>query len=258
MTAKMDRVPLLEAVAELRWGMAGAMPEQFVSGQSFTIGHDSSSSEDFFMNFGAECAGLGMSRAERVVPPGFPLLPGQVVYRFRSTDKGLHNILQVGPGVFSANALPPYRSWVEFKEFISRGIDALLASRSASEKDSEFIYANLRYINGFGPEYRDGHSSQEFLRKLGFTVSKPTALSRLLADAKEEVNNISIVSKIDGKSSFQVNVSEGIKDNVPAQIVELSAFFSNLSPDRDVLLAVFDEAHRIIESIYFNMIEELD
>lgn len=258
MTATRDRVPLIEAVAELRWGAAGAIPVQILPGQTFTFGPESSSSEDFFMNFGAECAGLGMPRAERVVPPGFPVMPGQVVYRFRSTDKGLHNLLQVGSGVFSANALPPYRSWVEFKEFISRGIDALLASRPVAEKDSEFLHVNLRYINGFGPEYRDGFTPHDFLGKLGFSVSKPKALSELLAGAKEEIDNVSIVSKIDGKSSFQVNVSEGIKDNAPAQFVELSSVVSNVSPDRDVLLAVFQEAHDLIERVYLDMIARLD
>lgn len=255
MTAEMDKKPLIEAVAELRWGAAGAMPAQVISGQPFTFGQDASASEDFFMNFGAECAVLGMPRAERVVPHGFPIMPGQVVYRFKSTDKGLHNLLQVGVGVFSANALPPYRSWVEFKEFIALGLDALLASRPAQEKNTEFLHVNLRYINGFDAEYRAGETHHDFLGRLGFSVGKPKALEILLSEANEEIDNISISSRLNEKSSFHINVYEGVKNNMPAQIVELSSIVLNVSPDKEAVLSVFEDAHELIERIFFDMIE---
>lgn len=253
MTITFENSPLIEAIADLRWGAAAEFPAKIVPGQSF---HELSINEDFFMHFGAECGALGMQRAERVLPQGFPALPGQVVYRFRSSEAHANNLLQVGTGVFSANALPPYGSWGDFKGFISRGIDALLAAMPEKERDSKFASANLRYLNGFGEEYRGAYSGQDFLRALGFGVERPKELQKVLSEAEQEVVSLSVKSKINNSSSFQVNIYEGVKEGAPALIVELSATVIGVSKDKDELLSVFQKSHELIEKTFIDMTKD--
>ncbi|QPI09742.1 TIGR04255 family protein [Stutzerimonas stutzeri] len=257
MAITFDNAPLIEAVAELRWGAASTMPAQMLPGQTITFGPDASASEDFFMNFGGECSALGMQRAERIVPQGFPVLPGQVVYRFRSGDKNVHTLLQVGNGVFSANALPPYPSWdLGFKELIGNGVEALLNSRPSSEKGAKFSTLSLRYINGFDEKFRAGLSGEAFLNKLGFSIGKPGKLNEIFG-REDQAIGLSINSRVDDKHSVQVNIGEGLKDGAPATMVELTVTTMNVSPDKEEILRVFQTSHDLVEEIFLDMTRHL-
>ena len=249
MAITFKNAPLIEAVAELRWG---AQPFAMVPGQQFTFTTEAVAGEEFFMHFGAECSTRGMMRAERVLPQGMPAFPGQVVYRFRAPG-ATSMLLQVGAGVFSANVLPPYGSWDSFKGHIGTGLDVLLSSRPPAEHGTAFSHVNIRYINGFGDEYLKGMSGKQFLEKLGFSLQKPGRLMSISQGAAEEAVNLSIITKVNEEFTFQVNISEGFKDGLPAKIVELSATTLNVGADKAAILDILQSSHDMIEEVFLDV-----
>lgn len=256
MAINFQNAPLIEVIVELRWGV----PHPFTPpgpahapGQQFHVNFEVSQNEDFFMDFGAECGARGLQRAERIIPQGFPVLPGQVVYRFRSNDRGDQNLLQVGAGVFTVNALPPYKGWPSFEALVGRGIEALLASRPATEAGVGFTSVNVRFINGFGTEYFEGASRISFLRSLGFVLQVPVELGNVSREDESTFFNLNYVTGLQGGAKLQVNLGEGVKDGTPIQVVELGSTYENVDATPEALLAAINESHEMIEKIFMDM-----
>ncbi|MFV9651957.1 TIGR04255 family protein [Pseudomonas citrulli] len=249
--------PLIEVIAEIKWGIGSLPPEVLASMSPMGFQTESGDSEAFYSRVSEEVAVRGITRAERLMPPGFPVFPGQVVYRYKSASKLSANLMQVGPGVFTVNALPPYKSWDDFSHFISEGLDALLASRPASERDSDFASVNLRFINGFGKEYYAKQSRIEFLRGMGFEVGLPGAMDQITKDTTDAKFNLNYTSKLPDGAVVQVNLGEGVKDGAPIQVVELGCTHSYIGPDREKLLAVLHDSHSLIESIFLDMTKNI-
>jgi len=95
---------------------------------------DVSRFEEFFMRFGGAAHQLGFAEVERLTPPNFPLIGFQPVFRFRPpSDKGRKVLYQVGAGMFSANAVPPYKSWDDFGPVVRSGVRALIGARTSRQ-----------------------------------------------------------------------------------------------------------------------------
>lgn len=256
MAINFENAPLIEVIVELRWGAGLPFPPPGFPGapsQLFNVNLEASQHEEFFMNFGAECGSRGLQRAERTVPQGFPLIPGQVVYRFRSSDRSQQNLLQVGPGVFTVNGLPPYKGWPSFEAFIARGIDALLASRPVHEVSSNFSSVNIRFINGFGEDYFQGTSRLSFLKSLGFIVQVPEELEAVAQEDDSTFFNMNYITNLKGGAKLQVTVAEGAKEGLPIQVVELGTTHEGVPPTKRDLLEVINISHDLIEKIFLNM-----
>lgn len=256
MAITFQNAPLIEVIVELRWGV----PHPFTSpglsqtpGQQFHVNLELPQSEDFFTDFGAECGARGLTRAERIIPQGFPVLPGQVVYRFRSNDRSDQNLLQIGAGLFTVNALPPYNGWPSFQALVSRGIEALLASRPASDKGVGFTSVNVRFINGFGAEFFEGASRLSFLRSLGFILQVPAELGNVSREDESTFFNLNYVTGLQGGAKLQVNLGEGVKDGIPIQVVELGSTYENVDATPEALLAAINDSHEMIEKIFMDM-----
>lgn len=137
------KAPLVEIVAELRWQPSG-QPLQLTqagggAGISPAVFIGDTTLEEFFLGFASHVNQLGFPRAERLVPSGVPLMPFRPVWRFRRSDNESAGVLyHIGPGLFSANAIPPYRSWRDFSPVVKSGVEALLKTRVESEKDAPF------------------------------------------------------------------------------------------------------------------------
>lgn len=106
--------PLAEVVVELRWQptQVGIIPFQTPGTPQPSVIVGTTELENFYADFANNIAKHGFVRSERLIPSGMPAIQGQAVLRFRSTLPDKTGVLyQVGPGMFSANAIPPYRSW---------------------------------------------------------------------------------------------------------------------------------------------------
>ena len=112
--------PLVEIIAEIRWDLPWVNQTSAEdTGSVVSIQH-----EEFYMRFGGKVAAAGFERIERLVPPNFFQLPYQPVYRFRhnAEERGAR-LYQLGMGLFSVHATPPYKSWAEFKPLVSAGAE---------------------------------------------------------------------------------------------------------------------------------------
>ena len=149
-----EKAPLVEIIAELRWlplGLAAAQQGQML----LTLG--GSDPDSFHFAFGRRQEVAAFANTEKLVPPGFPTPWHHIVWRFRNPEiEGA--LLQIGPGIFTANALQPYRRWSEFRGTVEQGVAALLASRPAAEKRQPFTGLTLRYVNAFSAELMSGSS----------------------------------------------------------------------------------------------------
>jgi uncharacterized protein (TIGR04255 family) len=209
--------------------------------------------EEFFMRFGGEVYQWGFQRAERIVPSGFPLLPHQPVYRYRKKQGS--ELFQIGPGVLTANAIPPYKSWTEFSPVVAQGIEALLKTRDESEKNQPFPSVSLRYIDAFTAKHTGSRDAGAFVREvLGITVGLPPAVSNQLAEGRSARFAVQIGISVRGSLELILNVGEGVANNQAALIMDTTvASTVPILPDKDALMAALNSARDIIHDLFIEM-----
>jgi uncharacterized protein (TIGR04255 family) len=137
-----QNAPLVEVIAELRWALQNVMAPSGVSIDP----HFSTFSDDFR----AASVGLGFGFVERVVPETVPLelTPHVAVLRFRPRQNQWP-CMQIGPGVLTANHVPPYAGWADFRSHVRRSIETLLAAYPNPQRYLNLNQLELRYINAF-------------------------------------------------------------------------------------------------------------
>jgi len=254
--------PLTELIAELRWNQDGVPPPPAPGPgmQQIAFGmYDSAAAEEFFMRFGAQIHGHGFSSAERIVPPGFPTAPFQVIYRYKKAAAS-KEILQVGPGVFSANALKPYQSWHVFRPAVAIGIDALLEARAEGDKATAFSAVSLRYINAFGPELSAGRDSATFMRDvLGIKTEIPPAVMAYAGDGAvpDPTLNMSLALK-DGQK-FRMMVGDGVVAGTHSLILDMTvSTFEPTAPTREAALTILDSARNKLHEIFLHLTKGIE
>ena len=221
-----ENAPLIEIIAELRWlpiGVQTAPPGQV----QITIG--GADPDAFLLSFGRRPEVAAFTVAEKLVPSGFPPVWQQVVWRFRNpSSEGA--LLQVGPGIFTANALQPYKRWSEFRPTVAQGVKALLASRPPQEKDQPLTGLTLRYINGFSPEIMGGLTPAAFMRDiLGFSVDPPSALKSLDVGGSASSTSVNLLIPVANTSKkMAVQVGDGTIRPVGASVTTASVFEGDL------------------------------
>ena len=77
----------------------------------------------------------GFAHEERLFPKEIPieLLPYKPRLLLRK-QKNQWPIFQIGPGLFTANIVPPYLGWKEFRETLVIGLEALVSSYPLAPK----------------------------------------------------------------------------------------------------------------------------
>jgi uncharacterized protein (TIGR04255 family) len=249
--------PLVELIAEFKWSPSNTLNMQaglssvpqvvpFIGGSKL---------EEFFMRLGGELYQLGFQMSERLVPPGFPALPNQAIVRFRSNDPSKSSVLyQVGPGILTVNATPPYRTWREFLPHVERGLRTLLNCRSDSERDQPFTEVSLRYIDLFGDDLTQGKSVVSFMSEvLGISVALPDAIRNLGKSSEVSSLNLIFVLPIP-PGTLTLTVADGKAGNrsgvvLITGVTSKHAWQANL----DTLMSWLFEAHDIIQDVFMKM-----
>ena len=263
MAISFAKAPLVELIAELRWipqgsTLASAAPQQQQVNIP-TLFFGGTKQEEFYMRLGGELYKFDFNRSERVMPPGVPFVLHQPVFRFRSEAAKKTSVLyQVGYGLFSVHAIPPYHSWARFVPFVETGIDLLLKSRPDADAQQPFLQVTLRYINFFGEDLTQGMDIPSFLsRVFGISIALPDVITK--AATSNEVKSLSTkvilpirigdltISIGDGQFNNQLGI---ILDNMAASTAETAA-------DRSAIMGVFDSAYTVIHEIFFGMTRPL-
>ncbi|MEW6368775.1 MAG: TIGR04255 family protein [Acidobacteriota bacterium] len=258
------RPPLIELIAELRWGapsMIVPVPaEGLPVGTAIPATTVSARDEEMFMRFGAKAASEGYSRFERIMPPGFPLLPSQPVYRFRKAEPASGtSLFQLGPSIFSANTAPPYRSWEAFHPVVRMGVSMLLDSLDESDKAQPFGAASLRYIDAFRSELTEGDSPLDFLtKKLGFDIGLPHVIESEADPGSPIKPLLKFTIPLAARSVMELTAGEGVVGKDEALIMETTVIAPGpIHMDVDAVMSILDEAHNIIRRVFVEMTQPI-
>ncbi|MGB9337254.1 MAG: TIGR04255 family protein [Candidatus Acidiferrales bacterium] len=254
-TVHFANAPLVELIAELRWNPQGTVStpnEQVTVMMPFPGG---TKLEEFFMRLGGALYQVGFQRSERLVPPGFPLLPAQAVVRYKSNDPPKSSAMfQAGAGLFSVHAIPPYHSWAKFVPFVEHGVAALLECRNESERQQPFTELRLRYIDLFGESLIKGRGIRQFLSEvLGISATLPDSITRL-SESKDvsSLNLLVVVPIADG--TMTINVADGKAAGQSGILLDTTVSSKSSTPARtDAILKRFDDAHAVIHDVFMKL-----
>ncbi|MGD0759705.1 MAG: TIGR04255 family protein [Candidatus Sulfotelmatobacter sp.] len=251
--------PLIELIAELRWL---PWPDMQIPapGTIMQVPFAPAHVEQTMGRFVDLVAAYGFSMSERVLPPNFPLVPFGVVYRIRETNAEQKNFLyQIGPGVFSANALLPYRNWNNFKPIVERGIRALIDSRHELER-GKFTAVSLRYINLFSDVFTEGQSGFTFLTEvLGMKVEMPAGVVQQVSDWKAAKLGIqlSVPLKTGLNMNLALNEGTGAGKNGIVMMTEVIAV-QPTTADVGIIMDVLENAHTSIRTTFVALTNKLN
>lgn len=261
MSVSYSQAPLVEIVAELRWGPLGRDVGVKSATSAIPFSLSGQKDEQVYLNFAALVAQLGYARAERLVQPGFPVFPSQVVCRFRPSDvSNLSPLYQIGSGVFSANAVPPnYSSWSDFSPVVRSGIESVVEAFKRSGDDLPvFSEAVVRYIDVFEDRLTDGRSVLEFLTEvLGFTFQLPPALKSLQKDSRAVVPHIQLQIETD-IGMLGVAVGHAKKNGADGVLLDSTMTIRReMGSDVDVALQALTDSRGVIHEMFRGLTEKL-
>ena len=177
-----------------------------------------------------------------MLPPGIPIALHQPALRFRQEQNSA--LFQLGLGLFSANALQPYNSWIDFRPIVQQGVAAMLKARVESDRCVPFSLHSLRYIDAFGADLLGEQSVAQFLRKtLGFAVSLPDPVSSLIADADNIKSHLQFAAPIkDTNKTLNLSIGEGMLPTAPsspALIMEITVTEQSVAANEDAIMRIF-------------------
>lgn len=251
--------PFVEIVAELRWSPEASTSHQITTPsnaglQQITF-HDSNSFESFFMKFGGLAHNLGFSQTERLLPMGFPTVAYQPVFRFRA-DGNPSKIYQVGAGLFTANAVAPYKSWDDFAPDIEKGVAALLTAREGLEADAAFNSVSLRYLDAFTSELTGDRGAAQFIDEVfGLKVELPPAISNLIVDGGIVTPNLQFQLPLKEGLLMHIAVGDGMAHGKKAVVMETTvATTIPTAANVQALMEALSGAHEIIHTMFFELV----
>lgn len=259
MSLSFQNAPLVELIAELRWNVpSGVGLQSAVMGNQPTPPHflavvQPHAIENFLMRVGGEVYQRGYRSAERLVPPGVPIMLHQVVSRYRGSEPGKTSTMyQAGVGVFTANAVPPYRNWDEFAPIVSDGVKALLAAREPEGALPPFTSVSLRYINAFRETLTQAHDISSFLSDvLGFEVQMPAAISGKIKAGERAKPTVQLAVPLTNGMQLNIGAGEGLVNNERGLLMELSVSAAGAVPaDHSSLMDVMVAAHQVIHDVF--------
>ncbi len=260
MATSFNKPPLIELIAELRWSLPGIPRGNPLPNTPPTIAPNNSRLDEFFMRFGGAIYADGFQNVERLVPHGFPFMAYQPVCRFRKHENTAHPaIYQVGAGVFTANAIPPYKSWEQFSPVVKRGVEALLATRDETELDEAFFSASLRYIDAFTTHLTQGQDVSEFVQKtLGISIGLPDALSRQVAVGQNPKPYLQLQLPMTNDMLMTIGIGEGFANGENAIIMDTTvASLTPVPPDADSVMSTLNDARSAIHDMFFGLTEPI-
>lgn len=257
MIRSFENAPVIEIIAELRWNQPGAIVPD-LTGRLVNVPIQlttSSELEEFFMAFGGAVHRLGFTRAERVVPPNFPTLLFQPVYRYRAPDLQLPAVFQLGAGLFSANATPPYRSWDDFVGVIRDGVRALLEARNEKERDAPFSKVSVRYIDAFRADLLGDRVPSAFISEvLGFHVEMPPAVSSCVAGEEAVKTFLQANFQTENEMTVTLSIGEGTVSGTAAVVMDTTvAAVNEVAPDLDAVMDSLNSARGVIHNVFIGM-----
>jgi uncharacterized protein (TIGR04255 family) len=236
-----------------------ALPDANQSEQVFFMPGSPDALAPFFEKFSREIA-QHFPASERLVPVGYPLIANQAAHRFRPAAIAPQSALyQVGPGIFTANALPPYKAWQEFVPIIEEGVRALLESRVDIEKELPFSYVGLRYIDAFNRQHTGDRSVADFMCDvLGIDVKIPQVITKYTAEGAQVKPALQLQIPMEEGMVMNLSVAEGMLNGELVVLMDTTVATTALVPSSlEAIMDTLASAHDIIHDVFFGLTEKI-
>lgn len=252
MSITFKNAPLVELVAELQWEPVLSTAKD-AGGSEVQVPLsllDPSEFEHFFQRFGGAIYQHGFRQMERLIPHGAPIPHNRVACRYRHDEQKDSLLTQVGPSIFSVNALPPYKTWAEFRPWIERAVSALFEAQAGIGK----LKGSVRYINVFKEPFLKGRNASEFFEAdLGFLLNLPDPLVKRKSSGQAIRTAISTTIPLDGMQ-MTVKLSEAQTGGEQSAIMDtLVSISDEIEPDVAKVLAAFDAARSLIHETFLEL-----
>jgi len=253
------KAPLIELIAELRWIPQGSTPVpsgspvQQAGAPGIFVG--GAKQEEFYNQLGRQLYHLGFDRSQRLLPMGMPFSLHEAVYRFQSEKEAQVSVLyQVGFGIFSVHAIPPYRSWAQFLPFVSKGIEILLKTRLEDDQSRPFCQTSLRYIDFFNQDLMGDRSMSSFATDV-LKISPRLPAPILKVAASNELRSFFTKAVIPvGIGDLTLNIGDGQFNNQPGILLDtMISTTKETEPESTPIMNVYNSAYAIIHNLFFEM-----
>ena len=260
MSVTYKNAPLVELIAELRWGpLSESIPPGRRSPIRISLPHPAD--EDIFLHYAAVIAQKGYGRVERLIPPGTPVPMSMPACRFRPTEADKSSpLFQIGKGVFTANGLPPdYQSWNTFAPVVRVGLDSLFeAYRRAHQSSPKINEALIRYIDVFNKDLTGGRDAADFLSEIiGVRLDLPMSITSLAKSASSAQNTIRLEQEVD-VGLMTITFAPATKDNEDAVLLDTSILMQReIGDDMDAAISALTEARGVIHNLFLALTTSL-
>jgi uncharacterized protein (TIGR04255 family) len=249
-TETFQNAPLVEIVAELRWAIPQPTdPSGNTLQLPIPLALPDNEMTAFFHRITAALDKHGFNRLEQLTAPGVPVLLPQMVYRYRRGDE-TPVLAQVGPGMFSVNALSPYKSWVQFRPLLEGGINGLLEVLAGKPE----LTASLRYIDAYKQDLAGGRDARAFATEvMGFRLDLPATLQERLPAGRQAAVSFQMRLPLP-EMAMTITVSDGNLGTAPAVLMNTDIRIEKpLAAETQAILAALDEAHELTHSVFVNL-----
>ncbi len=250
-----ENPPLIEVIAEIHWKL---VPLQIGPGTAIDPHR-----EAFALAFAKACAQNGFTVEETVVPNNVPreLLGHRVVRRFRREASGWP-LFQIGPGVVTANIVPPYEGWRVFLPLVRLAANMLFESYPLPERYLSIESMELRYIDAFTETHGVDDRAQFIRDDLGMASRVPDPIMSLAAETDEPVQQTAstvLNLRNPANSIAALSVENGTASDRPAVIATFRArttgnHLQQISPGE--IEAWFDDAHEIVKHWFEQVVSD--
>jgi len=242
--------PLLEVICEIRWQLQsfGAVPH-LLADPFF---------DDFLEEASKRADQEGFSHLERLQPSDVPreVRPHLVEQRFRPSQD-TWPLFQIGPGVFSVNATPPYGGWRSFRQVIENCVDILLSSYPVASRYLKISRLELRYINAFDRKNYQSVSSHDFFSN--YFQIKPSVpddfLAKFAGTGSPRETELAVVTPLNtpADSEARLALSKGTNRGIPSYIAENIVRVQREKPAPMVsaeIMEWLDQAHEVTNASF--------
>jgi uncharacterized protein (TIGR04255 family) len=234
------KAPLVEVIAEVHWELK---PLNSTPNASIDPYFDL-----FKESFIKNTEGRFLSR-EPLVPNEIPVefLADQPHLRLRPR-KGGWPLVQIGPGVMTANIIPKYNGWTEFAAFLRSSLNDLYASYPLSAQTLHITRTHLRYIDVFNESHGLADFGEFVESGLGISVPIRSEVLEKSASVTPKITfstDSRFLNKSPVGSSTRIKINPGQADGKNAVVVEFhcDALANDDMQTAEGLSSWFDQAH---------------